>query len=166
MMRTLSIDRENEIALFDSMLAGETEKRILLVQAESGWGKSFLLREFARRRQQPIAFGDLDFKGGGTSLAELFSRLCDKLGGDKKFPKFQTQMHDITHSSLKVAGNPMIGQNQINIYLGSRDEQERQIKLSALTDAFFADLRAFDKALLIFDTYEKSDESIRFRTLY
>lgn len=157
----VSIDREEQIAFFDSMLAGETKEQILLINAESGWGKSSLLREFAKRRPLTIAFGSFDFRVGGTSLAELFSRLCDKLGGEKNFPKFRGQLHNIIHTSLNITGNQMEGQNQINIYLKGRDEQERQIKLSTLTEAFFDDLRAFDKALLIFDTYEKGDEIIQ-----
>jgi len=161
MTHPATIDRDEELALFDSMLAGKTEERILLIQAESGWGKSELLRAFAHRCPTGIRFAEIDFKGGGTSLAELFSRLCDKLGGWDRFPKLKTELQSIVHPSINVASNLIVGQNQIEMYLGGRDEQERQARLSTLTDSFFADLRTLGKSLLIFDTFEKSDDVIQ-----
>jgi hypothetical protein len=107
-------------------------------------------------------FANLDFKVGTTNLAELLSRLCDKLGGWKRFPKVQNALHDIAHPSLmNISSNLMGGQSRIEAYLGERDEQERQAKLSTLTDAFFVDLRALGKTLIIFDTFEKSDELVK-----
>ncbi len=155
------VDREKEIARFDLMLAGKTEERILLVEAPSNWGKSILLREFGHRRPSDMYFANIDFKVGTTSLAELLSRLCDKLGGWKHFPNLRAELHSIVHPSLNVARNMMVGQNQIEVYLGGRDEQERQVRLSTLTDAFFTDLRSLGKTLIILDTFERSDEVIQ-----
>jgi len=106
------IDREAEFALFDSMLKEEIEERILLIEAGSGWGKSILLREFARRRPQNCKFAKIDFKIRGISLAELLSRLCDKLEW-KHFSTLRSELQSITRPSLSVGRNTLIGQNQI-----------------------------------------------------
>lgn len=161
MTHTSAIDREKEILLYDSMLAGKIEERILFVQAESGWGKSILLDEFNRRKPKKFLFAKIDFKGGGTSTSELFSRMRDKLGGWDRFPNLKLELQSILHPAANVASNLLVGKNQIEVYLGGRDEQENQIRLAALTDSLFSDLRTFGKTLLMFDTYEQSDESIK-----
>jgi AAA+ ATPase superfamily predicted ATPase len=154
------IDRETEIVFFDDMLAGKTEDRILLVEAGSGWGKSVLLREFTKRLPKGFVYADIDFKSRGVSLAELLSRLCDKLGW-KHFSALRKELQSFVRPSVNVGKNTMFGQNQIEVYLNSKDEQERQARLSALTDTFFTDLRSIGKTVLIFDTFEKADEIIR-----
>ena len=91
MTRVANVDRDNEIALFEAMLAGKTSERILVVCAESGWGKSILLREFERRCLANIPhFAKLDFKSC-TSLAETLSHLCDSLGWSN-FPHFRADV--------------------------------------------------------------------------
>lgn len=161
MTRQSPVDRESEFALFDSMLAGKTEERILFVEAPSGMGKTILLDGFGRRKPKKILFAKIDFRSGSTSIAEFFSRLRDKLGGPKKFSNLGKQLNQILHPSVSISKNLMIGKNQIEAYLSGRDEQEREIRLSALTDAIFEDIRSLGTLLLIFDTYEKSDDSIK-----
>jgi hypothetical protein len=161
MTRHVTVDREKEISLFDNMLKGNLEERILLVEAKSGWGKSVLLREFARRCPRNILLADLDFKGGGTTFAEIFSRSCDKLGGLKRFPNLSRQLQSTAHPSINMSSNIILGKNQIDIYLGDNDENQQQARLTTLTDAFFADLRSFRKMLMIMDSFEKADENIK-----
>ncbi|MCI0617665.1 AAA family ATPase [bacterium] len=160
MTRQIPVDRETEISDFIAMLSGKTEERILLIEAQSGMGKTILLAEFGYRTPKKIAFAKIDFKSGGTSIAELFSRLRDKLGGNSKFPNLGKELQGILNPSIDISSNLMLGKNQIEAYLSSRDDQERQVRLAALTDALFADMRTLGKLLLVFDTYEKSDESV------
>lgn len=161
MTREIPVDREDEIRDFTEMLSGKTEERILLIEAQSGMGKTILLGEFGYQKPKKIAFAKIDFKTGSTSIAELVSRLRDKLGGKSKFPNLGKELQGVLSPSISVSSNLMFGKNQIEAYLNAKDEQEHQVRLSALTDAFFADIRAFGKLLLIFDTYEKSDESVK-----
>jgi len=161
MAREIPLDREDELLAFNTMLSGKTDERILLVEAQSGMGKTILLGEFEHSKPKRIAFAKIDFKGGGTSIAELFSRLRDKLGGKAKFPNLGNELKGILNPSIDISSNLMLGKNQIEAYLNGQDEQERQVRLAALTDAFFTDIRALGKLLLIFDTFEKSDESVK-----
>jgi len=161
MTRGTNVDRENEIARYESMLAGKIPERILLMCAESGWGKSILLREFERRRPADIHhFAKLDFKSC-AGLAEMLSHLCDSLGWER-FPHFQNAVRAIVQPmQVNVSQNLMIGQNQIEVALGGPDQQTSEARRSDLTNAFFADLRALGRVLLLLDTFEKGDETVQ-----
>lgn len=162
MTRAVSVDREHEIALFHKMVQDKTQEKILVIVAKSSYGKSTLLREYIRHRPEHFHFADIDFKVGSTTLPELFSRLCDKLGQKKHFPKFYDELSNVSHQS-NIASNLMLGRNQIEIetYLIGRDEQERQQKIAILTETFFDDLRTLGKTLIVLDTFEKADESLK-----
>lgn len=160
MSRAAPVDRELELGLFERMLAGETPERILLVSAESGWGKSELLREFAHRCPTELHYAPLDFKAGGIGLAELLSRLRDSLGL-AHFPTLNAAVTQLANPTINIPGNVLIGQNTIEVALNAPDEQTREARRAALTTAFFADLRAMGKVLLVFDTFEKCDEGIK-----
>lgn len=159
MTRSITIDREPELALFDSVIAGTADDRILLIEAASGVGKTALIREFDHRHPKNIRFAKIDFKGSSTSLADMLSRLCDTLGWDH-FPTLTAEVKSITTPSVNVSSNMMLGQNQIEVYLSGRDEQEREMRRTVLTDSFFADLRKLGKTILIFDTFEQCDDVI------
>ncbi|MBE0681343.1 MAG: ATP-binding protein [Anaerolineales bacterium] len=161
MTREIPVDREDEIKDFIEILSGKKEERILLIEAQSGMGKTILLGEFGHHKPKKIAFAKIDFKSGGTSIAELFSRLRDKLGGNAKFPNLGKELKSILNPSIDIKSNLMLGKNQIDAYLSGRDEQEREVRLSALTDALFADIRTFGKLLIIFDTFERSDDFVK-----
>jgi len=161
MAREIPVDREEELEIFKTMLSGKNEERILLIEAQSGMGKTILLGEFDHSKPKRIAFAKIDFKGGGTSIAELFYRLRDKLGREIKFPNLDKELKGILNPTIDIKSNMMLGKNQIDAYLSSRDDQEREMRLSALTDALFKDLRNLGKVLIIFDTFEKSDGSIK-----
>jgi hypothetical protein len=161
MAREIQVDREEELDIFNNMLSGKTEERILLIEAKSGMGKTILLGEYGRNKPKTIGFAKIDFKGGGTSVAELFYRLRDKLGGGTNFPHLGKELKGVLNPSIDIGRNLIVGKNQIDTYLSGPDEQEREMRLSALTDAFFADMRAFGKLLLMFDTYEKCDPSVK-----
>ncbi len=92
MTRQTPIDREEELQVFKEMLSGKTEEHIFLIEAQSGMGKTVLLGEFGVCKPKKIAFAKIDFKGGNTSIAELFSRLRDKLGGESKFPNLGKEL--------------------------------------------------------------------------
>jgi len=161
MSRAAPVDREPELNLFDQMLAGNTDEHILLISATSGWGKSELLREFTRRCSKKLRFATLDFKPGGIGLAELLSCLCDSLNW-ANFPILIAAVNNIAQPvSVTVSNNLLIGQNQIEVALSGSDEQTREARRAALTTAFFSDLRALGQVLLIFDTFEKCDESVK-----
>lgn len=160
MPKSINVDREKELALFNAMLSEQIEQRILLIAAGSGWEKSILLREFERCRPSDIPYVKLDFKSC-TSLTETFSHLCDGLGWEH-FPQFRAAIQTIVQpTQITISKNVLIGHNQIAFALSGPDEETREARRSDLTNAFFADLRTLGKILLLFDTFERGDETVR-----
>ena len=120
MTRAARVDREDELRQLHAVAHGETRERILLVRAESGMGKSELLREFVERQGAALPLVVVEFKGGGLSLADMFFHICDTLGW-ARFPTLVDSIRRIVHPALvSVTGNLLIGQNDISIALGYR----------------------------------------------
>lgn len=151
------VNREEELKLFKRMASGETPERVLLVSASSGMGKSELLREFSRQRPQEALYAVLDFKGGDVpDLAELFSRLCTRLGWSH-FSRLSAQIAPFVAPATNISENTIIGRAEISIALNAPDEETRKFRRVALTDAFLDDLRAAGRVILVFDTFNACD---------
>jgi hypothetical protein len=73
-------DRDYELQFFDRLITGRISERIWLLEADTGIGKTTLLREFVRHCPSEIACVPIDLKGGISGLHEIFYRLCDALG--------------------------------------------------------------------------------------
>lgn len=56
-----------------------------MIHAESGMGKSELLRELKSQFNKDVLHVFVDFKGGGLNLADILFNICDTLGW-KEFP--------------------------------------------------------------------------------
>ena len=141
------------------MLSGGISDRILLIHADGGMGKSHLLREFVQECQNKIIHVAMDFKSGGISIPELLSRLCDAIGWEH-FDNLSTLIQQFnTGTTINISENILLGQNKIAIEqaLNAPDEETREKQRVAITDALFHDLRAFPKAVLIFDTFNDCD---------
>jgi hypothetical protein len=148
-------NREDELNLFDRMIAGQTPERILLLEAASGLGKTTLLNEFVRRCPVHIPCVPIDLKGSNISLYDIFYRLCDALGW-KHFSLFSAY---VEHTEQVIIGkNVILGwSNKIEVALRTSDYRDRIPRRVQLTHAFFTDLRALNcRLLMIFDTFNEA----------
>jgi hypothetical protein len=152
MKRLPTADRDDERALYASMLAGQTAERILLIEAASGLGKSDLLDRFEDDCPSDTLLIRIDLKAAQTGVLHIFRQTLDELGRDR-FPRFLAASEQ-TRGGVNIADNRVFGQLQIQIDSGS-EERTRADHLMALHNAFFEDLRALNQPLLfMFDTYE------------
>ena len=159
MSHRLPANREDELDLFDQMIAGQTEERILLLEAEGEMGKSTLLSAFEWRCPSGIPCAVIDLKGRSTGLHEVFYRLCDALGWDR-FPAFRACVEGL--GRVTIDKNVIIGRAEIEVALRTPDEGDRAARCAQLTQAFFVDLRARrGRLVLIFDTYEQADPEVQ-----
>mgnify|MGYP000870768323 CR=1 FL=1 len=156
------VDREEELELLLGQAIGKVETRVTLVRADSGMGKSELLREFKQRCPEAAQQALVDFKGGGISLAMVFFHVCDTLGGWQCFQNLgKAIQHILAPTSVNVSGNMQWGQNEISVALGGPDEHTRDLRRADLTGAFISDLRALGRVVLILDTFEKCDPDLQ-----
>jgi hypothetical protein len=148
-------NRDDELNLFDRMIAGQTLERILLLEAEGGLGKTTLLNEFVRRCPVHIPCAPIDLKGSSISLHDIFYRLCDTLGWEH-FSLFSAYVEHI--GQVIIEKNVILGWNNIiEVALRTSDYRNQVTRRAQLTRAFFTDLRALNRRLLmVFDTFNEA----------
>lgn len=146
-------NRKSERELFARIVEGQIAKRILLIEAASGMGKTDLLAQLARECPRDVLFASVDLKAAQTGVAYVFWRVREGIGHER-FPRFAAEVeHLLRGASVNVAENLVLGQQQIQVALGG-DEQTRAFRLTALQDVFFQDLRAIQQTIVIaFDTF-------------
>lgn len=155
------VDRTDELILLNRLARGEESLRIVLIRAESGMGKSELLREIKRQFEKEVLHVFVDFKGGGLNLADILFNICDTVGW-KEFPAFTSAISNIVQPlSINIKDNILIGQNDIAVALNAPDQHTREMRRSEITMAFISDLRKLKQITLIFDVFEKCDEYLQ-----
>lgn len=162
-MRYPPANREPEFELFNRMLAGETEERILLLEAGGGMGKTTLLEAFMRHCSQHTDCVPIDLKGSGTGLHEIFYKVCESLEWER-FPAFRACMERRVGDPVQVNINKnwMFGRNEIKVALHSAEASDRAIQRAELTRAFLEDLRKMRRRLLlVFDTFDEASPDVQ-----
>lgn len=155
------VDRTEELELLNRLARGEENSRIVLIRAESGMGKSELLREIKSQFKSEVPHVFVDFKGGGLNLADILFNVCDTLGW-KKFPALTSSIRNIVQPvNINIKDNILIGQNDIAVALNASDQPTREMRRSEITMAFISDLRKLKQITLIFDVFEKCDEYLQ-----
>lgn len=146
-------NRTRELVLFQKMVTGQHPAKILLIEAASGMGKSWLLRKFREHCAAPTRTVSLDLKGAELGIPYIFNWVCEELGYTQ-FPKFQTELRQMVSGAINFANNQMEGEQTIQIALNV-DETTRKYRLSALQRAFFEDLGGLDyPVVLLLDTFQ------------
>lgn len=155
------VDREEELKLLKRLAQGEEKSRIVLIHAESGMGKSALLREIKSQFEKEVLHVFVDFKGGGLNLADILFNICDSLEWEK-FPALTSAIRTIVQPvHVNIKDNILIGQNDIAVALNAPDQHTREMRRAEITMAFVTDLRKFEQITLIFDVFEKCDEYLQ-----
>lgn len=156
------VDRQDEIALYLRMLAGQERARILLVEAASGMGKSWLLSEFERQTPSDVLCVPVELKK--TPLPDVFHLLSQGIGMDNllRFGKAVRQIVQHEPVQVNVSRNWMFGPAQIEVALQAADEETRRYRRNALTQAMFDDLTALGRRMaLLFDTLDGAHDEVR-----
>jgi hypothetical protein len=157
-------NRVEEIGRFEALLERQCQKRILLVKAPSGYGKSELIDRFTQvgRDRGNLGIVTLDLDGSASGIAYLIARLQQKLKSER-FPNYDKAVRQflatpmIEMSDIEIEGN----ENTLQILL-STDEQQKQMRLARLEAAFFEDLAAIRRPIvLLMDTFEKAPDELK-----
>jgi len=159
-MPRIHIDRNDELRLFDDVLASRRPERILLLEGPSQTGKSTLLDEFRKRRGGHL-WALANFKSLKESAIGVLGEWADALGSIA-FNQFRAACsQSAAGADVTITGNRLIGA-QVDIALGPLDESQRQARRALLTEAFFADLRlARAQAVIVIDTFEQAAPDVQ-----
>ncbi|MBD2533868.1 hypothetical protein H6G97_31700 [Nostoc flagelliforme FACHB-838] len=149
-------NRTQELLLFNQMVKGSFGKRVLLIEAKSGLGKTQLLALFQHSLPKNILSVPVDLKTAQQGIPYIFSRVRKRLG-EESFPSLNAAVRRYLKSGIEIADTTMTGNdNQLSVVL-SNDESTRNFRLTELREAFFQDLRKIPQTLVfLFDSYEKA----------
>ncbi|MEH1862214.1 MAG: hypothetical protein V7L21_30370 [Nostoc sp.] len=151
-------NRTEELLLFNRMVEGTVAKRILLIKAESGFGKTWLLTRFKHTLpEENVLCVDIDIKSAERGIAYIFDCVPDYLG-KKRFPRLNAAMEQYLSSGIEVSDTTMIGKdNQLSVVLSSEDKLALDLRFAKVQEAFFQDLEQIpEKLVFLFDSYQKA----------
>lgn len=152
-------NRTQELTYFLQMVQGLIPKRIFLIKAPSGYGKTDLLQKFVESCPSEVNAVDVNLKSADLGIPYVFWRIKSTLG-QKLFINFEQAARNFLPANINIADNKTIGQLEIKIALGN-DEQTQKYRLMALQEAFFEDLQAIKKTIVIlFDTYNDPNTEV------
>lgn len=187
-LEDLFVDRLKQLDRFRRSLEGASGRRIILVAADAGMGKSWLLRRFAQESEARGAASVLvDFSDGQAyDVLTLVRRFRDALGSDS-FDRLTATINELTAPRLVIADSgdrsappaaisfegAQIGEVRIGEVAGGsiiKDnlfvvQTDNPLLLQAIEDrvtqVFFECLdrvTAAAPALFLFDSYERSSQ--------
>jgi hypothetical protein len=132
-------NRTLELQLFERMLRSDTQERILLIEAPSGYGKTGLMGRFEHNCPQTIQTVLVDLKAAQLGISYVFYKI-ERVLGKRHFPNFEKAIANFLNSGVAIQNNRLTGEgSQIQVILNVPPE-ERQYRLSQLQQVFFEDL--------------------------
>lgn len=155
-------NRKPEMEAFRAMLLPTTDTRILLIQAESGKGKTDLLERFSHECTDGVCLVTLNLKNAEKGISEVFSAFRQELSAEA-FSHFNATYMRL-RTLVNVSGNSAGGEMTIDIpaVLNVENEQTRQLNLAQLEEAFFQDLGTVcGNIIVILDTFEKAPPDLQ-----
>jgi hypothetical protein len=161
-------NRTKELDFFKRMVLGEVSQRILLIEAQSGYGKTRLMGRFLMECPGSARAVDIDLKDAMESGILYVFRRSRKLlgkeyfqGFDRVVAEFQPRQGNITIQGNRIQGDS----NQIKVVLQDVNSvEERQNRLDRLQEAFFEDLEQYPSPIVfILDTFNLATSELQNR---
>lgn len=161
-------NRTRELDFFKKMVLGEVSQRILLIEAQSGYGKTGLMERFLMECPENAKPIDIDLKDAmETGILYVFRR-SRKLLGKEHFKRFDRVVEGFQprKTDIAIEGNRIQGDgNQIKVVLQDvRSIEERLERLDCLQEAFFEDLQHYPLPIVfILDTFNGASSELQNR---
>jgi hypothetical protein len=159
-------NRTGELAFFKKMVSGEVSQRILLIEAQSGYGKTGLMGRFMTECPEGAIAIDIDLKDARESGILYLFRRSRKLLGKQYFQGFDRVVESFQprRSDITIRGNRLQGEgNQIQVVLQDvRSPEERRERIDRLQEAFFEDLEQHSSPIVfILDTFNAATPELQ-----
>jgi hypothetical protein len=154
-------NRTKELELFLKMVDGNHDCRILLIEGESGMGKTSLLNKFRQRCPEEAIYVPFDCKGV-DSIPAFLSEVVIELGRER-FPTFLSKVKLFVQGGVDFSENDIAAEKTISIAINSQvDLAAQAYRLEQLQQAFFADLSTNESQIVItLDTYQMASDSLQ-----
>ena len=153
------VDRDEERRLFREMTAGQTAIHILLMEAETGMGKTILLDQFWKI-SEGFRRARVDFKQASYSFGAILREMCDQYG-----PQSFSMCDDVCCDVLRELGHEVKHAEVLWTLLDLKfpqSVQDRRKYQQLITDAFLANLESIREGaqpiVMLFDTFERASD--------
>jgi len=154
------VDRHNELRLFQDLLEGRRDDRILLVEGPPGLGKTLLMLEYGRMaREAGVPCARADLKLPGTAQFDVLGTMCEEWV-ECPFRQFRRQVEALQRPAAEVTlrGVVQFGRSTIQVAMSDPDETARRERQRLVTAALMADVRDWlgreRRALILLDSYD------------
>jgi hypothetical protein len=140
-LRDLFVDRSQHTDAFCKMLEGRTERRIMLLEAGPGMGKSWLLHIFAHEaRVRGLPLVHIDFADQQVYDTLMVVRCCRDTLGPAHFNALTEAINDVTTPRVNlIAPNAAIS-GSVNVALGNANTLSNSaISVSNVGNTIFKD---------------------------
>ena len=121
-LRELFVDRVRQSEFFRRMLEGQSRRRIMVITAGAGLGKSWLMRLLASEAaERGLPLAQVDFADGQAYDALALVRRCRDSLGPESFNALTAAINEATTARIALAtpGAPVAG--PINISVGDEN---------------------------------------------
>lgn len=182
-LRELFVDRTRQLDAFRRMMEAQTPRRIMIMTAGPGMGKSWVIRTYAQQAKErglPIAM--FDFSDGlAYDALGLVTRSRDMLGAEHfgrvtqaileattprvnlNLENIPTDRVDVNLSGATISGGVTVNQGAVNITgnqfnIQTSDPLIRRAIEDRINTVFFEDLAALaqtTRPIFLFDTYDR-----------
>lgn len=163
-IKSIHVNRDEEIALFCDMIGGRSDLHILFIEAESGMGKTALLKQFLEM-SKGFQRAKINFKNASYTFGEIFHEMCHQ-SEKVSFSDFDNQCRNfITNSGITVGPTTLLT-SFVDDAMAELSQDERKTKRQVIIDAFFGDLAASHEVLqtpivIFFDAFEKASDDVK-----
>jgi len=159
----IRVNREEEKQLLKDMVTGQSPVRALVIEAESGMGKSKLIEDFVHS-DSSLLHVIIDFKNASHMFGDVLFTIREGLQPNN-FPTFDAVCRDILRKGNAPELPALLASQVDGVLLDvpreRRDQQKRQ-----LFEALSSDLNSLERPerkpiVLIIDTFEKASDSLK-----
>ncbi len=163
-VKKIHVDRDEEKQLFRNIVEKKSPVRALLIEAESGMGKTRLIEEFI---QTPVVFlhALVDFKNASFSFCDALFSIRKQLGYNN-FPSFDMVCRDILKHSDAPTLPTLIPSQIDSVIFRATNNEVRDHQMRQIFDALASDLSVLANSsskpvVVIIDTFERASESLQ-----
>jgi energy-coupling factor transporter ATP-binding protein EcfA2 len=150
---------KDEQTCFLQLLDDTSPEQIMLLHGDSGTGKTTLVNHCIRLAPKDSNHVPIQMRRHAVDVIEILHRITGTIG-KPNFPIFAEQIMQFQQTpTINVGRNILWKDNDISVALDANSPNDREYRLTALTDSLFDDVDNWGKQLLfVFDTYEDAEE--------
>jgi len=163
-IKKIRVDRDEEKQLFRDLVTKRSPVRALLIEAESGMGKSRLIEDFMET-DASFLHALVDFKNASLTFGDVLFSIRRQLGSHN-FQAFETVCRYTLQQGQAPQLPTLLGSQVDGVLLRAPSDEIRDHQMRQIFEAFSSDLVALAKSaskpvVVIIDTFERASDGLK-----